>query len=252
VIITRALDGSYALGGRFHAVVRNLDMEHKADDAWHWTRRSPRFLSNMSVFFLVHANGAKYYTELTSAGKEAHTSCVALATGAAALTVILCLLSEHLTFEGHSSDLLLDNYSSKDPLANAARGALALGVVGSLVLLFSGLQEVFLAILASLMPVTTQQMGEVSEKLLSLLLFALVVAVAILEDGDVTLTIIVRSTFGALLIFTIPAVLYLKSARRVACALPCHQRLATTSLGILGLVLTVFGFLVHTDPILRS
>lgn len=263
VVVTRAADGSYTAGGRFGPKPPRylpwLTPKHSPRTTvppvrmWKLTRDSLQPLCSLSVTFLMHCNAAKYYRELRPGARESYGRGLGLAMAAGMFTVIAFMVAEDWTFNSDSPDGFMGSYSVQDRLVDAARVALAVGLMVCLTLRFCALREALLEFFREQWPACAELFQTVAfQNFLSLALLVLIVGMACNQAGDLNAVNAVRSTVGALLVYVIPCILFLRTSKKYVLyhRVFCGQRVAVTAVGMVGLALAVMSFLVHSDPTL--
>lgn len=267
VMVTRALDGTYARGGRFGVPMGHGDPADAAGQAqahlgpgprhsWRLPRRSLQPVCVMSVAFLMHFNVAKYYRELHHTGRAVHGRGLGLAMAGSMLVVLACFTAEHSTFGWHRSpDMILQSYSAEDTLINVARVMLGIGLMGCFGLVFAGLREALIDFLNEQLPNRVALFETVGfQNLFSLALLVAVTISACLEGEDFMASSAARATCGSLMVYVIPCVLFERTTRKymIDSSMSCMQRTAITSIGIFGLALAFLSVIVFSYPITRS
>jgi len=153
-IFLRLFDGSYAAGGKFHALIPAASQP----SFYAPTAAKPLFnpgmfvlLSMLSSAFLAHYNAPKQFDELAppeSGSKLARFNLVVGAGfGFAALLMGAIMVGGYLTFGAASQGIILNNYATTDPLALVARLGIGLSIIFSYPLNFLGLREGLLTML---------------------------------------------------------------------------------------------------------
>lgn len=98
-------------------------------------------ISLLSTAYVAHYNAPKFWTELKDPSLPRYKTVVSAAFGLAIVTYISMMWVGFLTFGGHSSGLILNNYSSNDQLATFARVAIGLGIICTYPLTFTALRD---------------------------------------------------------------------------------------------------------------
>ena len=153
-IFLRLFDGSYAAGGKFHALIdKSLQPAFAAPTAARPLLNPGMFvlLSMLSSAFLAHYNAPKQYEELappkTGSKLARFNIVVGAGFGFAALLMGAIMAGGYLTFGAASQGLILNNYATADPLALVARLGIGLSIIFSYPLNFLGLREGLLTML---------------------------------------------------------------------------------------------------------
>merc|ERR1719433_641895 len=139
--------------------------------------------------------------------------------------------------------LTLDNYSPHDRVANTARLAISIGLIGCFPLLFSGMREALVELLIDLLP----SFVDIFQTVLFQNCFSLILLVAVIgvtnssHRLDLFLINVGRCCCGSLLMYTFPGMIYLAATRKHTTwgNLSLPHMVLTVMVGIFGLVMTV-------------
>mmetsp|Transcript_9540 Transcript_9540/g.15597 ORF Transcript_9540/g.15597 Transcript_9540/m.15597 type:complete len:574 (-) Transcript_9540:94-1815(-) len=209
----RSLDGSYAVGGKFHALIPASSQPFFAAAS----ASSP--LLNSSIFvlvsmvattFLAHYNAPKFYQELAkpedgSSKVGAFSKVVAGAFGLAAILCAVIMASGFLTFGGAAQGLILNSYATTDTLAFLARLGICTSIIFSYPIIFVGLRE-------SVLNTLKLDGSKASTHVISTL--ALICAVNGLSLVVKNLGLVVAvggAVLGSALVYVFPAMMFIKA-----------------------------------------
>ena len=143
----RYLDGSYAPGGTFYD-----DIPHRMRPAFGTVSRPFRadampFCAMVFTSFDMHYNSPRFYAELREASVPRFRQTVSYAFGLSSVIYFSIAIIGFLTFGEHSDTYILNNYSSKDPLATVSRLAIGMCALVSYPLNYIGVRDNCLDIL---------------------------------------------------------------------------------------------------------
>jgi len=144
----RAVDGTYAPGGKFHLAISEASRPAfaAAGAAPLMNTRVFVLISMLASAFLAHYNAPKFYQELTPPADGSsklprwNLVCAAAFGGAAALMGGI-MAAGYLTFGSAAQGLILNNYATSDTLAFVARVGIGASIIFSYPLNFVGLRE---------------------------------------------------------------------------------------------------------------
>jgi amino acid permease len=105
-------------------------------------------LGMLSTAYMAHFNAPKFYTELKNNTIPRYLTVVSASFGIAIGLFATIGTIGFLTFGGHASGLILNNYSTKDVLMSLSRVAVAVSLVGSYPLAFVGARDGLLDLFA--------------------------------------------------------------------------------------------------------
>ncbi|CAN0349134.1 unnamed protein product [Pylaiella littoralis] len=136
----RFFDGSYAAGGKFHAL-----MPAGGAPVFGVKGTNPVcflvIISMLSTAYEAHFNAPLFYRELKNNTIPRYSKMVFTSFFASVVTMIAVTAFGFLTFGGSSSGYILNNYATTDRLATVARVAVASSLVFSYPLCFVGLRD---------------------------------------------------------------------------------------------------------------
>jgi len=247
VVVVRFMDASYEPGNTLIDKHQWIDRVHnKWQNLYCYHEHGVQLLSIQSVLFLMHFNAAKYFRELNGPCKHLYSTGVGLAMGMGFLAVATTMIICFLTFGDTEHLITLDNYASNDQLAVAARVALSVGLAGCFPLIFAAMREALVELLASMLPEWDPAFEKVAfQNVFSLILLtAVVVTSTSAHKIDAMAINFGRTTAGTLLIYVIPAVLWVTTHRTfMASKMKTHQMVGVVVLVIVG------AFFVVLSPI---
>lgn len=231
-VVLRALDGSYAPGGRFHdlieAAYRPVKQHEGVKALFHLGPGAVSLMNMACVAFTTHYNGINYYSELKARTLPRYVGAVSLGFLLSGTVFSLMMTFGHRTFGAAAQPLLLNNYhKTADALATAARMATGFSIVCGFPLMFAGLKTGFFSLYRnsverspSIEPPTKRLLlSEGVGASLSILLLSGICGVAIkCTEEDVGFVIgIIGAILGTGVVYVIPALLntsLLKWAKR--------------------------------------
>ena len=238
----RAMDGSYADGGRYDRYLRDeghaTGLRQRPHGPWALRKELP-LINIISVAFLAHYNGHAYYAALRdrSVARFSNAASIALA---GAVAVYTCAgLAGHACFGEASDCMALNNYARADPAAAAARLAMGVSLLASFPLMFSGLRSSLLALAraAGLGSDATLASTAVHRGIVSIGLTA--IAACAVATPDISLIVsLLGAALGSILIYSLPPTLHLLAG---ATPLASLAGVADVVLVLFGLVLAVLG-----------
>ncbi|CAM9523961.1 unnamed protein product [Chrysoparadoxa australica] len=152
-VVLRALDGSYAAGGKFFNVIdaKYQDpLQGSGTTPWEAVglfKIGPGLITLMNmacVAFMAHYNGVKYYEELEHRSIKRFTLGIGTSMAAALAVFTTMMFFGFKTFGSSAQTLLLNNYArSGDSLAGYARLATGCAILCGYPLMFSALKSSF-------------------------------------------------------------------------------------------------------------
>mmetsp|Transcript_33030 Transcript_33030/g.82262 ORF Transcript_33030/g.82262 Transcript_33030/m.82262 type:complete len:208 (+) Transcript_33030:1-624(+) len=185
---------------------------------------------SLSTAFIAHYNAPKFYASLRRASAErfSRVSAASFGVAIALFTAVTC--AGYLTFGSASQGLILNNYATCDPLATAARVAIASSIVFTYPLAFTGLRDGVQSLF---------RVPESARLQLTSALLATVTALALVVRDVGFVNNLGGSIFGALIIYIFPGRLFL-AARRAQGVRSFEQLFAKITIGA-GMLLAVLG-----------
>jgi len=196
----------------------------------------------ISSAYVAHYNAPKFWKELKQPTRPRYNTVVTIAFLASFLVYVTVVLAGFLTFGGHSSGFILNNYASTDSLATIARLAIGAGIVFGYPLTFSALRDGALELLnvkaedknKAFLPTTLGLLGVLTASALVLKNVGAVVSLG-------------GALIGAMLIFTIPAVMNIRNLKKFAGpgananANVSLELIANYGMAVMGLVMAIIG-----------
>jgi len=198
-MIIRCLDGSYAPGGSFF---EDALQAGAASGNWAVNISTLVLVSSLGTACSAHYNAPRYYDQLRDRSVGRFNVMVGVAFS---LVVGMCLAfmcAGYLTFGAACKGNILLNYSTRDPLATAARIAVSSSVVCTYPLAFTGLRD-------GVMSLTGMRASARNFRLTSVGLLALVTGLALAIRNVAFVVNLGGAIFGALTVYIFPSVLYL-------------------------------------------
>jgi len=246
----RYFDGSYTEHGPWGRHSTFWGSRPQAQEFWQFHEMPSRLVSIQGVLFLFHFNAVKYFRELEQPKVSRYTEGVGLAIVLGFCIVVSTMIFVFLTFGHQTMAVTMDNYAANDHLANTARVAISIGLIGCFPLLFSGMREALVELLNDLLPSCVETFQTIIfQNCFSLMLLIVVIWVANASRRlDLLLINAGRCCCGSLLIYTIPGIIYLGATRRHTswANLTVSHLVLTVMVGIFGIVMTVTSACVWT------
>jgi len=153
-MLFRALDGSYAPGGRFFGALGEAGRPHFGGGSSAGPLSACILVSLVANAFLAHYNAPTMYRQLAPPPRAGASAKLALFNrvvaggfGLACLVSAAMMTAGFATFGAASSGLILNNYAVGDSLATLARLGVGLSIIFSYPLNFVGLREGLLSLL---------------------------------------------------------------------------------------------------------
>ena len=178
----------------------------------------------------------KFYTELKERTLPNYYKVVSTSFAASIGIFALIAVIGFLTFGGASSGLILNNYSTKDSLMGLSRIAVAVSLVFSYPLAFTGARDGFLDLLKLKGTAKTQNVLTVA------LLSAVTFLALIIPDVSFVLAF-TGATLGNALIYVFPALMFRGAIKKKADATAGQKREVVAALGsaVVGIAMGVLG-----------
>jgi amino acid permease len=95
----------------------------------------------LSTAYVCHYNAPKFYNELKERNLSTYSLVIRTAFTFSMLVYIVMMSIGFLTFGGHSTGFILNNYSNYDSLATIARIAIGFGIICTYPLTFTALRD---------------------------------------------------------------------------------------------------------------
>lgn len=180
VMIYRWTTKAYQVGGMF-----GQDMPSHLQPAFGmagasavWSPTTSILVGMLSTAYMAHFNAPKFYTELKNATVPRYVTVVSTSFAVSIALFVLIAGAGFLTFGGNASGLILNNYSSRDTWMGLSRLAVALSLVFSYPLAFTGAREGILDLFQ-----IKKKLGKKSLNLLTVgLLGSVTAAAAVIPD----------------------------------------------------------------------
>jgi len=238
----RYYDGSYAPGGQYY-------VSAPLSSAGHVLTVGPSTLllvNALAVAYLCHYNACKYYREYKDHRPGMFVKQIFLAFTGVCFLLAASMLFGYATFGAIASGVVLNNYATTDGMANAARFGMGIANLLSFPLMFSGLREAALALMAFFSPSMVKTFGLVwFQNALSAGLLVLIIAAAVVLTDAGLVVGLVGSICGSTIIYIVPCLLFeracrtfLDDAHRVS---NFGERIIVRIIGLIGIILAITG-----------
>jgi len=239
MMVIRYADGSYLPGGQYHGFPRPSG--HVAN----FGIASLLLVNNLSIAFLCHYNGCKYYREFVDHRPGKFGRRVFTAFMLASVLFATTMLLGYATFGDRAEGVVLNNYAKEDMLANIARFGMGFANVFSLPLMFSGLREATLVLLATAVPDTVVFDQVWFQNALSALMLGVIAVLGIIVTDVSTVIGLVGAICGSAIIYVIPCLLFDRASSKFLGlgderAHP-YERMLVQTIGFTGVVLMFAG-----------
>ena len=187
-----------------------------------------RLIGMISSAYVAHYNAPKFWTELKNPTRPRYNFVVASSFFFSLAVYVVVAMAGFLTFGGNSKGFILNNYASSDKLALIARVAIGSGILFGYPLTFQALRDGAMELLNLKTPdLKSKYQVPVTIGLLSVL----TVAALILKNVGFVVSF-GGALIGAMLIFTIPAIMNIKNIHKFAVTDPKNKdkkKVATSS-----------------------
>lgn len=218
-MVYRALDGSYHDHHHFYD-----ELEHAPDQptpevdlhhVFQFGIGSTSLVCCLSVAFLTHYNGCKFYRELHKSTPNRFAECTTIGLSITLVLYLITTISAYCTFGLAANDVILNNYAKDDMLAVVARAGMAFSLLFAFPIMFTGLREQSITLLCFFRPHLVEVfVYERSQNVLTAVLVGVVCfcGVTIKEPG-----VIIEATgsvCGSICIFVIPGLLHAAAIER--------------------------------------
>lgn len=241
VTCLRAVDGTYVEGGvHYESLLEKPSFPQR--HMYFLSGDSLVLINFISMAFLSHYNGPKYYRELKGHTPKRFALCTSLAMVTTGAFYGIMMFAGYYTFGMSAQGVILDNYAPSDVLANIARVGIAFSMLASFPIMFSGLREAVIDLILLIFPHLEEDLAFCwSLNVLNGLLLMSVTICAMLVTNVGEIVGVVGSICGSALIYIMPSILYAKSIEKfllkeehlleIACArsLVCFGLLIMTS-----------------------
>eukprot|EP00929_Paragymnodinium_shiwhaense_P022168 TRINITY_DN14237_c0_g1_i4.p1 TRINITY_DN14237_c0_g1~~TRINITY_DN14237_c0_g1_i4.p1 ORF type:complete len:326 (+),score=33.05 TRINITY_DN14237_c0_g1_i4:43-978(+) len=213
-IVYRCFDGSYAEGGHFY---KPPPTPAERGDSHTFTLGFSTLLlvNSLSVAFLCHYNGCKYYREFVRHSPGRFFNTVGTAFAAIDIIFMVAMVAGYSTFGSLSQGVILNNYAFSDMPANIARLGMGAANMLSFPLMFSGLREAVLALIAFSCPSYAPLCDQVwYQNILSGIMVGVISLSAVIITDASLVVGLVGSICGSAIIYVIPCLLYERASHR--------------------------------------
>lgn len=218
----RLLDGSYAAGGKFHALMPSKlqpaampGFVHAKDSLLGYVADIPPFhagkgiltLMNMCcVAYACHYNAVKYYMELEDRTLPNLKGVMAAGLGGTFAVFWFMMILGYGTFGSNAQALLLNNYhSSQDVMATVARLFTGIAIISGYALMFAGLKAALFSLLKLDKP-GVEKRDQKQNTISAVLLACIAIAACFVTEHELATVIgIVGSVCGSVVIYMFPA-----------------------------------------------
>jgi amino acid permease len=142
----RALDGTYAAGGKYLSTLSdNFRPSFGRKELNIYTPSTLVFTSMVSSAFLCHFCAPDFYHNLRANTLSRFKTLTVLGFSATMLINTLMMCMGFVTFSGGSSGMVLNNYSSKDIGATFCRLLMCINLIGSYPFVFGAMKSSFIS-----------------------------------------------------------------------------------------------------------
>lgn len=240
MMVIRFMDGSYLPGGEFHGFPR------PKGHIGNFGIASLLLVNNLSIAFLCHYNGCKYYREFVDHRPGKFGVRVFTAFMLASCLFAITMLLGYATFGPNCEGVILNNYAKNDMLANIARFGMGFANVFSLPLMFSGLREATLVLLATANPGNAVFDQVWFQNALSAFMLGVIAILGIMVTDVSTVIGLVGAICGSAIIYVIPCLLFDRASAKFMGlgdydhANP-YERVLVQTIGCIGVVLMFAG-----------
>ena len=170
-------------------------------------------ISMLSTAFVAHYNAPKFWAELKNKTAQRYHTVIASAFGFAAAMYLSVMWTGFLTFGGHSTGFILNNYSGKDAFATVARICIGLAILFGYPLVFSALREGLFDLLR--LPAVGDARAKHNVPATAVLM-ALITALALKLTNLGLVVSLSGALIGAMLIYFVPAVMNICNIKKEA------------------------------------
>jgi amino acid permease len=210
----RCADGSYDINGVY--VRSSTHLNATVGSPWHVTPKSLVLACSLSTAFIAHYNAPRFYEQLHAKTAARFSRMVCIAYAIATLFFITVMCAGFFTFGAHADGFVINNYSTDDRLATAARVAIGSSTVFTYPLTFAALHSGASSLLGVRRPQTKPSPTVVVEPSACALLLV-ITAAALCVDNVAFVNNLGGSLLGAPLMYVFPPLLlvgYCKPAGR--------------------------------------
>mmetsp|Transcript_28307 Transcript_28307/g.45457 ORF Transcript_28307/g.45457 Transcript_28307/m.45457 type:complete len:452 (-) Transcript_28307:201-1556(-) len=145
----RYFDGSYAPGGQYYGTLdeRQLPDLNPPPRMFKLGPKTALLVCSLSTAYIAHFQAPKFYHQLRQRSMRRFNVVTAASFSLASVVFLATMSFGFLTFGRHSQGNILENYSTKDPLATVARTGMSVAVAFGFPIVFTGLRDSTLEVL---------------------------------------------------------------------------------------------------------
>ena len=241
----RYFDGSYREGGKFFATLPEHLLPKFAERG---STKIADLLLNPKIFILIsmlstaymaHYNASKFYWELENNTLKRYQTVVGTSFGISLLLFVVVASFGFATFGTNCAGLVLQNYSTNDPLMSLSRVAVALSILFSYPLAFVGVREGLL----DLIQVPQSKRSNRLLNAVTLVLLSIITGMAYVLKDLRKLLAFNGATWGNAVIYLLPTYMFVSCVKN---KLPKRQELQAEvplviATGVIGLCMGIIG-----------
>lgn len=234
----RALDGSYAPGGRFHSTIAH-SMQPVFNSRPHGISSLTLVLVSMlSTAYIAHYNAPAFYSELRNNTSKRFNRVTMAGFGSAIVLTLWVISTGFLTFGGNCNGYVLNNYSRLDTLASIARFAVGVTLLTSYPFTFTALRTGIMDTLG----VSASQRDEFHVPM-TVSVLSLVTAAALVVKNVGFAVSFAGALFGNALMYCMPAIIEKRRVEAMGTA-NLRNRLVNNAILLFGAILGLLGAIV--------
>jgi len=208
----RYFDGSYAVGGKYFKTIADSALLPSFDvKGTQFTSAVFILLSMMSTAYVAHYNAPRFWNGLKNPTLKRYNFVVNISFGFSFLMYMAVMWLGFLTFGGHSTGFILNNYSSKDNLATIARFAIGAGILGGYPLTFTALRDGILDMIG----VTDINRRNQLALPVTIATFVLITSIALVLKNVGLVVAFSGALIGAMLIYSVPAIMNIYNIKNI-------------------------------------
>jgi amino acid permease len=212
VMLVRAFDGSYSLGGQFYHHSHHQGV-HPGRNAFRMEPTAMILLNILAMAFHCHCNACKYYRELDRAAPGHFGKCTSVAMFICGLLYALMGGAGFHTFGWAAEGTILENYDLSDWPVNVGRVLMCLSLLSSYAIMFGALRESAVSLTRFVAKREDLLERIWTQDLLSTFLVTLITIIAALVHNSGMVDSFVGAVGGNAIIFVIPCALYVGAMR---------------------------------------
>jgi len=214
VTVLRAVDGTYVSGGAHYASLLEKPLFPRSH-MYSMSTDSLVLMNFISMAFVSHYNGNKYYRELEGHTPKRFAQCTSVAMGITGVFYGIMMFAGYYTFGMTTQGVILDNYAPEDMLANMARVGIAFSMLASFPIMFSGLREAVIDLILIVRPSLAEDVSLCwSQNALNVCLLTTVTVSAAIFTNVVEVVGFIGAICGSVLIYIMPPLLYAKAIEK--------------------------------------